>query len=211
MTIGAGELVFLIGASGSGKSTLLRLALGGVPVDAGEVRLSGRDVCRLPRQQLPIVRRQIGVVFQDGRLLPDRSLLENVSLVARVVGCNAAEANELAQARLEAVGLGHQLGTRPTMLSGGECQRAAIARATVHRPPVVLADEPTGQLDPFTSVEILELLRAEARCGAAVLVATHDVRLARTFGCHVVELRDGQLREGSARFQRSGQTVGREA
>lgn len=189
-----GELVGLVGPSGSGKSSLLHAAALLEKPTAGEVIIEGRNGLLLSdRQRTAIRRRQIGFVYQFHHLLPELDALENVALPRRIAGGGVAEARAAAKERLESLGLGGRLDHRPGQLSGGEQQRVAIARALVNRPKIVLADEPTGNLDPATSDQVFDALKYACReAGAAALVATHNLALAKRMD-RVVTLVDGLL------------------
>ncbi|TGY87403.1 ABC transporter ATP-binding protein [Marinicauda algicola] len=190
-----GELVGLVGPSGSGKSSLLHAAALLEKPTAGEVIIEGRDGLLLSdRQRTAVRRRQIGFVYQFHHLLPELDALENVALPRRIAGARASEAREAAMERLQALGLGQRLAHRPGQLSGGEQQRVAIARALVNKPQILLADEPTGNLDPNTSDQVFDALRAACRdAGAAALVATHNLALAERMD-RVVTLVEGVVR-----------------
>ncbi|MBO3142500.1 cell division ATP-binding protein FtsE [Dermatophilus congolensis] len=189
--VGAGEFVFVVGASGSGKSTLIRLLLAEEKVSSGELSALGWDVVRLPRRRVPQLRRQIGVVFQDYRLLPDRDVQANVAYVLHVLGYNPADVDRLVPETLDVVGVGSLARRLPHELSGGEQQRVALARALVKRPSLLLADEPTGNLDPEATESIVELLGRVNAEGTTVLMATHDDRVVDMAGRRVIELCDG--------------------
>lgn len=189
-----GELVGLVGPSGSGKSSLLHAAALLEKPTAGEVIIEGRDGLLLSdRQRTAVRRRQIGFVYQFHHLLPELDALENVALPRRIAGGSVSEARAAAAERLESLGLGGRLNHRPGQLSGGEQQRVAIARALVNRPKIVLADEPTGNLDPATSDQVFDALKQACReAGAAALVATHNLALAERMD-RVITLVDGLL------------------
>ncbi|HEY0840075.1 MAG TPA: ATP-binding cassette domain-containing protein, partial [Vulgatibacter sp.] len=171
LEIGKGELVFLAGPSGAGKSTLLRLIMSAEPPTEGQIVIAGRNVARIRRSAIPYIRRNIGVVFQDFQLIPNRTALENVAVSLEVLGVPADEVREKAAAILEQVGLSHRLHYLPERLSGGEQQRVAIARAVIGEPAILLADEPTGNLDPRLTVEIMDLLCHVNARGTTVVVA----------------------------------------
>jgi cell division transport system ATP-binding protein len=172
-----GEFVFLTGPSGSGKSTLLRVLIGEEKPSSGQVVIGGKDVGAMPASQLPYLRRTIGFVFQDFKLLPHRSALDNVGLVLKISGLSPGEQRIRAIKAIRRVGLEHRMHYLPAMLSGGEQQRIAIARAVVNDPALLLADEPTGNLDPALSLDILNIFREINARGTTVVVATHDPRL----------------------------------
>jgi len=202
-----GDLVLLVGPSGAGKSTLLRTLLAAERPDAGQIMVAGRDICRLQKRSLPYLRRNIGVVFQDFKLLDDRSALQNVSISLEIRGLPANEVRQRSVAALESVGLANATKTCVAALSGGEQQRVAIARAVVANPSIILADEPTGNLDPAWSKDILNLLNGVARDGTSVLIATHDPavvehadysHLIRLESGRIVEQLEGRQQEGTA-------------
>jgi cell division transport system ATP-binding protein len=174
LDIERGEFVLLTGPSGAGKSTLLRTIFAAESPDSGDVRVSGWNVTRLRGSSIPYLRRNIGIVFQDFKLLRQRSALQNVALTLEIRGLPRAEIRQRALAALDAVGLSRRADTQASSLSGGEQQRVAIARAVVGAPTILLADEPTGNLDPALALGILDLLAKIAGAGTTVLVATHD-------------------------------------
>ncbi|WP_149202145.1 cell division ATP-binding protein FtsE [Actinotalea subterranea] len=188
-----GEFVFLVGASGSGKSTFLRLVLREERPTAGRVFVAGRDLSTLSTWKVPHLRRQIGAVFQDFRLLPNKTVFENVAFALQVIGKPKHHIMTTVPDTLELVGLGGKERRRPHELSGGEQQRVAIARAFVNRPSILLADEPTGNLDPTTSVGIMRLLDRINRTGTTVVMATHDDEIVDQMRKRVVELDHGQM------------------
>jgi cell division transport system ATP-binding protein len=188
-----GEFVFLVGASGSGKSTFLRLTLKEERPSSGAIHVAGRDVGRLPGWKVPQLRRKIGVVFQDFRLLPNKTVFENVAFALQVIGKPKHHILTTVPDTLELVGLEGKEKRRPHELSGGEQQRVAIARAFVNRPSILLADEPTGNLDPTTSVGIMRLLDRINRTGTTVVMATHDDEIVDQMRKRVVELDTGQI------------------
>jgi len=187
------EFVFVVGPTGSGKSSLLRLVNRELQPTAGEVWVDGEDVARIPPERVPLLRRKIGVVFQDFRLLPDRTVEENVAFALRVIGVHGREVLQRTHEALEQVGIADKARMRPGQISGGEQQRAAVARAIVNRPQLLLADEPTGNLDPDTSMGIMELLEQINRAGTTILCATHDHATVDAMCKRVVALRDGQV------------------
>ncbi|MEQ3551440.1 cell division ATP-binding protein FtsE [Pseudonocardia nematodicida] len=198
-TVDSGEFVFLIGPSGSGKSTLLRLLLREDVPTSGTIRVDGLDVARLPRRKVPKLRQRIGCVFQDFRLLPKRSVAGNVAFALEVLGRKQSEIRVAVPELLEMVGLQGKAERMPHELSGGEQQRVAIARASVNRPPLLVADEPTGNLDPETGREIMRLLERINRGGTTVLMATHDDSIVDAMRRRVIELADGTVLRDEAR------------
>jgi cell division transport system ATP-binding protein len=188
-----GEFVFLVGASGSGKSTFLRLVLREQRPTRGHVHVAGRDLTKLHSWKVPALRRQIGTVFQDFRLLPKKSVAENVAFALQVIGEPRAHVRERVPEVLDMVGLGGKADRLPDELSGGEQQRVAIARAVANRPALLIADEPTGNLDPQTSVGIMKLLDRINRTGTTVLMATHDSSVVDQMRKRVIELSGGEL------------------
>ena len=193
LEIGKGEFVFLVGASGSGKSTCLRLVLKEEKATRGTVFVAGKDVAKLSSWKVPHLRRTIGVVFQDFRLLPGKTVFENVAFALQVIGKPRHAIAHTVPEVLDLVGLAGKERRFPHELSGGEQQRVAIARAFVNRPAILLADEPTGNLDPTTSVGIMRLLDRINRTGTTILMATHDDEIVDQMRKRVVELEDGQL------------------
>lgn len=188
-----GEMAFLTGHSGAGKSTLLKLISMMERPTAGRVLINGHDLKRINVRQIPYVRRDIGMIFQDHRLLMDKTVLDNVALPLLIEGYSMQEARKRVQASLEKVGLGDKLRHYPMMLSGGEQQRVGIARAVVNKPPLLLADEPTGNLDPKLSSEIIKLFEDFNRVGVSVLIATHDLGLIARLRYRTLTLRDGRM------------------
>lgn len=188
-----GEFVFLVGASGSGKSTFLRLVLREERPTAGRIFVAGRDLSTLSSWKVPHLRRSIGTVFQDFRLLPTKTVFENVAFALQVIGKPRHHILTTVPDTLELVGLGGKEKRLPHELSGGEQQRVAIARAFVNRPSILLADEPTGNLDPTTSVGIMRLLDRINRTGTTVVMATHDDEIVDQMRKRVIELDSGQL------------------
>ena len=189
--IDKGEFVFLVGASGSGKSTFLRLILREQRATRGKVFVAGRELNKLHSWKIPAMRRQIGTVFQDFRLLPNKTVTENVAFALQVIGKPASTIKRVVPEVLELVGLEGKGGRMPDELSGGEQQRVAIARAFVNKPMILIADEPTGNLDPTTSVGIMKLLDRINRTGTTVLMATHDSGIVDQMRKRVIELDDG--------------------
>ena len=188
-----GEFVFLVGTSGSGKSTFLRLVLREYRSTSGRIYVAGKEINRLASWKVPRLRRQIGTVFQDFRLLPNKTVSENVGFALQVIGRSRSEISTLVPETLELVGLEGKADRMPDELSGGEQQRVAIARAFVNRPMILIADEPTGNLDPATSVGIMKLLDRINRTGTTVLMATHDAGIVDQMRKRVIELEDGRV------------------
>ena len=202
-----GEFVFLVGQSGSGKSTTMRLLIKEADPTAGEVRVAGRDVAKIPRARVPYYRRNLGVIFQDYKLLPNRTVYENVAYALQVTGGSRREIRDKVPDILRLTGLSTKLHNYPDQLSGGEQQRVAIARAFVNHPPLLIADEPTGNLDPETSIGIMQLLYRINQTGSTVLVATHDVAMVDKMRRRVIELADGKI----VRDEQAGAYAARES
>jgi cell division transport system ATP-binding protein len=193
LEINKGEFVFLVGTSGSGKSTFLRLVLKEEKPTSGQVHVLGKDLARLSNWKVPQLRRQIGTVFQDFRLLPNKTVRENVAFALEVIGKSRGVTRRVVPEVLELVGLQGKEDRMPDELSGGEQQRVAIARAFVNRPLILIADEPTGNLDPNTSVGIMKLLDRINRTGTTVLMATHDQAIVDQMRKRVIELETGRM------------------
>ena len=191
--VGAGEMIFITGHSGAGKSTLLRLITAIERPTRGEAAVNGKDLTKLPRRRIPYFRREIGVVFQDHKLLFDRTVYDNVALPLIVTGADDKEIPKRVRAALEMVGLLDKERMLPVTLSGGEQQRVGIARAVVNKPPLLLADEPTGNLDSKLADEILDLFLDFHHHGVTVLIATHDLHLIDRARRRVIELNHGEL------------------
>jgi len=192
-TIRRGEFVFLVGQSGSGKSTLMRLLLKEIEPTAGTIEVAGRDLADVTGGKVPHYRRNIGAVFQDFKLLPSRTVYDNVAYALQVTGSSRREVRSKVPDILRLTGLSTKLHNTPDQLSGGEQQRVSVARAFVNHPPLLLADEPTGNLDPETSVGIMQLLYRINRTGSTVVVATHDHALVDKMRRRVIELRAGRV------------------
>ncbi len=188
-----GEFVFLVGQSGSGKSTALRLILRETRPTNGRVYVAGKEINRLAGWKVPRLRRQIGTVFQDFRLLQNKNVAENVAFALQVIGRSRSEISRVVPETLELVGLEGRAERMPDELSGGEQQRVAIARAFVNRPMILIADEPTGNLDPATSVGIMKLLDRINRTGTTVIMATHDASVVDQMRKRVIELDNGRV------------------
>lgn len=190
-----GEFVFLTGASGAGKTTLLELIFAAEQPSEGQILVLGRNVARIGAGAIPALRRRVGVVFQDFKLLDDRTVEENVRLALDVVGTPRREARTRVFQLLKSVGLQHRRFHHPRSLSGGEQQRVALARALINEPEILLADEPTGNLDPELTVEIMDLIMAAAMRGTTVIVATHDHSLLERYGKRRIRLEGGRIAE----------------
>jgi cell division transport system ATP-binding protein len=198
--IDKGEFVFLVGASGSGKSTIVRLLLKELEPSRGRILVGGRELTRLKRSKVPLLRRNVGCVFQDFKLLPRRTAFENVAYALKVQGEGRAEIRKKVPQVLDLVGLAHKMNSLPDELSGGEQQRVSVARAVVNHPPLLVCDEPTGNLDPDTSVGIMQLLYRINRAGTTILMATHDREMVDKMRRRVLALDGGRL----ARDERRG-------
>jgi cell division transport system ATP-binding protein len=195
-----GEFVFVVGASGSGKSTMVRLLLKELEPTAGRIIVGGRDLARLKRSKVPLLRRNVGCVFQDFKLLPNRTASENVAYALKVQGESRAAIRRKVPEVLNLVGLGARMNSYPDELSGGEQQRVSVARAFVNHPPLLVCDEPTGNLDPDTSVGIMQLLYRINRSGTTILMVTHDREMVDKMRKRVIALEEGRL----ARDERRG-------
>lgn len=193
LAIPRGEMVFLTGASGAGKSTFLRLIYREAVPTEGQILVNGRNVAALPPKKIPYLRRTIGVVFQEFRLIARKTVFENVAYLPKILGMNLTRQRKLAYETLRRVGLAHRMNAFPMALSGGERQRVAIARALINEPEILLADEPTGNLDPKLSEEILCLLLEVNLRGTTVILATHDQALIERVGHRVLTLGEGRL------------------
>ncbi len=193
LEIEKGEFIFLVGPSGSGKSTFLRLVLREERPTKGQVWVLGKELNRLSNWKIPAMRRQIGTVFQDFRLLPNKTVFENVAFALEVIGKPTSQIKKVVPEVLEVVGLDGKEGRRPDELSGGEQQRVAIARAFVNRPMLLIADEPTGNLDPGTSVGIMKLLDRINKLGTTVVMSTHDSQIVDQMRRRVIELDSGHV------------------
>ena len=197
--VSKGEFVFLVGPSGSGKSTFLRLLLREEITSEGRIVIAGRDISRLSHWKVPQLRRNIGTIFQDFKLLPTKTVYENVAFAMEVIGRPRSVIRTQVPQVLDLVGLAKKAGRFPTELSGGEQQRVSIARAFVNRPLIILADEPTGNLDPATTVGIMRILDRINRTGTTIVMATHDQRIVDAMRRRVIELDHGQLVRDQAR------------
>ncbi len=193
LKIGAGEFVYITGPSGAGKSTLLKLLYGAEKPSRGQILIDGQNITRMPPTRIALLRRKLGIVFQDFKLLNSRSIFENVAFPLEVQGRRRIEVGKKVYQALQHVGLEHKLHRRPLELSGGEQQRVAIARALVVDPLVLIADEPTGNLDPEVTLEIMELFKGANARGSTVLMATHDRETIRRFPRRVISLEGGRV------------------
>ena len=188
-----GEFAFLTGPSGAGKSTLLKLLFGAEKPDEGQILIDGRNISRLRSAHIPLLRRKIGVVFQDFKLLKNQSVFENVAMAVEVLGESRARVQHKTWRVLKSVGLAHKMHTKAVLLSGGEQQRIAIARAIVNEPDILLGDEPTGNLDPDLTMEIMKFLQQVNARGTTVVIATHDPELLSRFNKRQVVLDRGRV------------------
>ncbi len=193
VNIDRGEFVFLVGASGAGKSTLVKLLCHEFLPSSGSIKIFGRDITRLRRREVPYLRRGIGVVFQDFRLLNNRTVWDNVAFALQVIGAPGREIRKRVPVALEMVGLAHKLKMKPLELSGGEQQRVCLARAIVNQPLLIIADEPTGNLDPNTSLGIMDILRSINIRGTTVIMATHDREIVNSLRQRVIALEAGRI------------------
>ncbi|MDO5504389.1 MAG: cell division ATP-binding protein FtsE [Actinomycetia bacterium] len=193
LMIERGEFAFIVGPSGSGKSTMLRLVLREETANSGSVLVAGKDVGRLPMRKVPRLRRQMGAVFQDFRLLPGKTVFQNVAYALQVIGKSSLQIRRTVPETLEIVGLAGMEKRLPHQLSGGEQQRVAIARAIVNKPMILLCDEPTGNLDPAISLDIVRLLERINRTGTTIVMATHDDSIVNDLRRRVIELNEGRL------------------
>ena len=193
LAIDRGEFVFLVGPTGCGKSTLIKLLIRELAATEGSVSIAGRDIGAMAEKKIPQLRRNIGTVFQDFKLLPDRTVYDNVAYALQVIGASRAEIREQVPETLRLVGLSTKLHSYPDQLSGGEQQRVSIARAFVNHPPLLLADEPSGNLDPITSIGVMQLLYRINKTGTTVLVVTHDREMVDNMRRRVIELYEGRV------------------
>ncbi len=193
ISIDKGEFVFLVGPSGSGKSTFIRLLLREIMPKSGNVNIAGQDIVNLRNWKVPYLRRNIGTVFQDFKLLPNKTAFENVAYALEVIGKSKHLVNSQAPEILKLVGLGDKFDSYPDEMSGGEQQRVSIARAFVNRPPLLLADEPTGNLDPNTSMGIMSILNRINKTGTTILIASHDREMVDSMKKRVIALENGKV------------------
>jgi cell division transport system ATP-binding protein len=188
-----GEFMFLVGPTGCGKSTFIKSLIREIEPAQGQVLIAGRDIVALPADRIPYLRRRIGTVFQDFKLLPNRTVYDNVAYALQVIGASRSEIRSMVPETLRLVGLSTKIHSYPDELSGGEQQRVSIARAFVNHPPLLLADEPTGNLDPVTSIGIMQLLYRINRTGTTVIVVTHDREMVDKMRRRVVRLEEGRI------------------
>lgn len=193
LKIEKGEFVFLVGSSGAGKSTLLKLIVGEERAEQGQILIGGKNISRLKETQIPFIRRNLGFVFQDFKLIQRKTVFENIALPLEIVGASGGEIRKRVPEVLKMVQLEHRRDKFPPFLSGGEQQRVAIARALVNRPPLLLADEPTGNLDELLSAEIMDLLKNIHISGTTVIVATHNQQLMTKMGRRTIVLQNGKI------------------
>jgi cell division transport system ATP-binding protein len=193
LAVDRGEFVFLVGPTGCGKSTLIKTLIRDEEATDGTVSIAGRDIGALPQNKIPQLRRNIGTVFQDFKLLPDRTVYDNVAYALQVIGAGRAQIRTQVPEILRLVGLSTKLRSFPDQLSGGEQQRVSIARAFVNHPPLLLADEPSGKLDPVTSIGVMQLLYRINKTGTTVVVVTHDREMVDNMRRRVIELYEGRV------------------
>ncbi|KNF09166.1 cell division ATP-binding protein FtsE [Gottschalkia purinilytica] len=193
LTIKKGDFVFVVGSSGAGKSTLIKLLLKEVEPTAGRILLNNEDITKAQNRKIPYIRRSLGVVFQDFRLLPNKTVFENVAFAMEIIGASTRQIKKQVPKVLEMVGLGNKMNSYPDQLSGGEHQRVAIARAIVNKPSVLIADEPTGNLDPDTAWEVMKVIKEINRRGTTVVMATHAKEIVNFMKRRVVALEDGRI------------------
>lgn len=197
LDIAQNEFLFISGPSGAGKTTLMRLMYLGEPISEGQILIDGINLSRIPRKRIPFLRRKFGIIFQDYKLIPTRSVFENVALVLEAAGDKSRFIHKKVRSVLRTVGMEDRLDTFPPSLSGGEQQKVAVARAVVGNPRIILADEPTGSLDPESATTIMCLIRDFHTRGGTVVIATHDRELIRKTGGRVIHLRQGRLEPAS--------------
>jgi cell division transport system ATP-binding protein len=209
-SVDRGDFVFLVGSTGSGKSTLMRLLIKELEPSSGVIRVAGRDLADIDRKGVPRYRRNIGVVFQDFKLLPHRTVYDNVAYALQVTGHSRRDIREKVPDILRLTGLATKLHNYPDQLSGGEQQRVSVARAFVNHPPLLLADEPTGNLDPETSIGIMQLLYRINKAGTTVVVASHDAHMVDRMQRRVIELQGGRIvrDEASGQYRQTEQSTG---
>lgn len=197
LDVAADDFVFVTGPSGAGKSTMIKLLYMGEPLSAGAILIDGINLARVTRKQVPVLRRKFGIIFQDFKLIPTRTVFDNVALVLEVAGVKFREIQTRVMEVLERVGIADRSGEYPQILSGGEQQRVAVARAIVGNPKIIVADEPTGSLDPDSAARIFGLLQSAHAKGAAVIIATHDRELIAAHEGRVIRLEDGRITHSS--------------
>ncbi|MCJ7830337.1 MAG: cell division ATP-binding protein FtsE [Desulfobacterales bacterium] len=197
LDIAQNEFLFISGPSGAGKTTLMRLMYLGEPISGGQILIDGINLSRIPRKRIPFLRRKFGIIFQDYKLIPTRSVFENVALVLETAGDKSRFIHKKVRSVLRTVGMEDRLDTFPPSLSGGEQQKVAVARAVVGNPRIILADEPTGSLDTESATTIMRLIRDFHTRGGTVVIATHDRELIRKTGGRVIHLRQGRLEPAS--------------
>jgi cell division transport system ATP-binding protein len=195
MKVEKGEFLYITGPSGAGKTTLLNIVFCGVKADQGQILVGGKNILKLNDSDIPYYRREIGVVFQDFKLLPRKTVYENIAFAQRVIGVSSREIKRKVWMSLKMVGLSHKKDLLPPRLSGGEQQRVSIARALINEPSIILADEPTGNLDYDISMEIMKLFEDANAKGATVIVATHNREILKTFPHRVIKLNRGKVVE----------------
>lgn len=193
LKINDGDFAFVVGSSGAGKSTMIKLILKEIEATKGQVLVNGYNLSKLRRSRIPNLRRTIGVVFQDFRLIPSMTVYENVAFVLRVIDAPKKYIRSRVPYVISLVGLGHKAKSYPNELSGGEQQRVALARALVNDPALIIADEPTGNIDPALSYEIVELLKGINACGTTVLMVTHEHDIVRYFGGRIININAGSI------------------
>jgi cell division transport system ATP-binding protein len=193
LAVNRGEFAFLVGPTGCGKSTLIKMLIRELSATEGTVNIAGRDIGALPEKKIPQLRRNIGTVFQDFKLLPDRTVYDNVAYALQVIGASRSAIRRQVPETLRLVGLSTKLHNYPDQLSGGEQQRVSIARAFVNHPPLLLADEPSGNLDPITSIGVMQLLYRINKTGTTVVVVTHDREMVDNMRRRVIELYEGRV------------------
>lgn len=193
LNIKDGEFVFIVGPSGSGKSTLLKLISKEQDPTSGEIFIDGENITRLKKRKIPYLRRTMGIVFQDFRVIEKMTVFDNVAFAMHVVGAGSREISRRVPYVLNLVGLGDKARKKVSELSGGEKQRVGLARALVNNPRMILADEPTGNIDPGMSLEIVELLRQINKCGTTIIMVTHDISIVKHFNFRIVEIVNGEI------------------
>lgn len=193
LKIEKGEFVFITGNSGSGKSTLLKMLYKEIEPDRGKIIINNKDITKLKQRQIPYLRRQLGMVFQDFRLLPNKTVYENIAFAMEIIGASSREIRKQVPIALGLVGLGRKARCYPNELSGGEQQRTALARAIVNSNPILIADEPTGNLDPVTSWEIITCLQDINKRGVTIIMATHEREIVNTLKKRVIEIKEGEI------------------